>query len=86
LRSVRQDPQDGKQIGNPLDLIDDDQSTQRLQGQQGIGEPGLILRVLQIEILDAPRLNLCQAAGQSGFPDLSRADKAHHPMPPQQRP
>jgi hypothetical protein len=74
VRPVHENPQNREQVGNSLDLVDDDQSAQRLQGQHGVGQAGLILRILQVDVLHVSGPNLRQAAGQRRLANLSGAD------------
>jgi hypothetical protein len=74
---VGEHPQDGKQIGPPLDLVEHDQTAQRLERQLRLGETGKVPRTLQIE--ERGRAGpLGMGAGQGALADLARSQQRDH--------
>ena len=77
-RSVHKHPEETEEFRAMLDLVNDDQSFEMRERQLGIGEPGLVGRILHVEECDRVRLPCDQAAGQRGLSDLARAHETHY--------
>lgn len=65
-----EDSEDGKQPGQALDLVDDDEVAASRQGRHRLFEESERKRVLEIEVVGRARRQ--KGSGQSCFPDLAR--------------
>jgi hypothetical protein len=70
LAAVGQHSQDREQVGAPLDLVDDDEAGERLEGGAGLIQPGEAHRVFEVEVVG--RVLGKQLASQGGFARLAR--------------
>ena len=73
--AVREDPQARKQIGATLDLVDDDEATQRRQGEQRIREARHVRGRLEIEDVRRSFPAARDLAGQGRLADLTRPEE-----------
>ncbi len=74
--AVGKNPEDGKQLGLPLHLVNHHQSTQITQRQHGLLQAPLTDWVFQVEIFHPAMTG--NLAGQGGFAALARTVKRHH--------
>ena len=81
---VGEHAEQGEEIRPPLDLVDDDETPQGLEREAGVGEPGDVGGILEVEEGGRSPTALHDVAGQSGLADLARAQDPHDRVAQQQ--
>ena len=84
-RPVGQYTQQGKNIGQPLDLVEDNQAAQRSQFEAGVDQPGEIDGILEVEPRGRPTAPRHELTGEGGLPDLPGAKKGDDGRLPQEQ-
>ena len=74
--AVREYAKDREQAGTGLDLVDDDQATERLERQHRLTQPGQVAWILQIEAGD-PFPGGREFQGERSLADLTGTEKRH---------
>ena len=84
--SIDQNPQQWKKLGAALDLVNDDQTLERLQGELGIRQPVEMIRIFEIEVVYLPfRQRGDVVTRQRGLATLAGAENPDHRVAPEQR-
>ena len=76
-RPVREYAQQWKHLGQSLDLVQNHEPSKGSQLESGIGEPGEVGGVLEVEPHRRTAARCHQLPGQGGLPYLPRAEKGH---------
>ena len=80
--AVSQYAEHGKQVGSALDLIDDNEAAQRVEGQSGRGQAIEVSGILEVEVVQSLVAGKGAASGnttsQSGLARLPGAKQCHH--------
>ena len=74
-RAVGQHPQHGEHVGQALDFIEDDEAPQRAQFQAGVGQPGEVLGILEVEPGGRAAARGDELTGEGRLPDLPGAEQ-----------
>ena len=75
--AVGQHAEHGRRFWPALNLVDHHQAAQRLEGGHGLGEPGDVAGMLQVEVVH--RVGRHQGTGQRRLARLPGTDEGHHP-------
>jgi hypothetical protein len=78
---VGEDTKDPEKPREPLDLVDDDKSFERLEREQGIGKTSKVFRIFQVEIGRRFRQSSHDGSGKGCLPNLAGADDADDGIP-----
>jgi hypothetical protein len=81
--TVGENPQDGKEFGAPLNLVNNHQALQRTQGRHGLVETGQAGGVFKVKIIGG--IGIEKLAGKGGFAALARARQGDDPATVQGR-
>ena len=85
--AVDQDPQDGKEVGPSLDLVDDDEAVERIEGQPGCGQALDVGGIFEVEVVQALVAGEGPAArdltGERRLARLARPQQGHDGSPRQ---
>jgi hypothetical protein len=73
IRPVDQDPQQGEELRPALDLVEDDETLKRTEGQLRIGEQSQVRGALQVEAGHGLAPSLSQSASDRRLADLAGA-------------
>ena len=83
--SVSEYAKQREHFGKSLDLVQDHESPQRPQLESGIGQPGEVGRILEVEPCRRTAARRHQLPGQSGLSHLPGAEKGHDRKLPEQQ-
>ena len=82
--AVRQDPQHREEVGTALDLVEDDESAQPLEGKHGVRQRGFRSRIFEVEPRRRPLPRVHDLAGERRLADLTGAEQGDHRGPAQE--
>ena len=71
-RTIGEDPQDSEEVGSALHFVEDDQATQRAEGELRLVEAGEIVGILQVKVVGRPIPGFRHLPGERCLSDLSR--------------